>query len=118
MTVPTATAAQIRALHSYVVDAILGQDPEVTRDLLHLFGGLHSLNLTDALEQTGFARVRSVIEHDQLVYLVEVHGDDGWLVLTRPPATALGIPDTPEVREQEIRFHAERMLRELTGEDQ
>ena len=61
---------------------------------------------------------RRIGEEHRLVYLVEVHGDDGWLVLTRPPATALGIPDTPEVREQEIRFHAERMLRELTEDEQ
>jgi hypothetical protein len=58
------------------------------------------------------------IENDRLVYLVELHGDDGWLVLTRPPATALGIPDTPAVREQEIRFHAERLGRELTEDEQ
>ena len=35
----------------------------------------------------------------------------------RPDPTALGIPDTPELREKEIELHAERLAREL-GEDE
>ena len=114
-----ATAAEFRTLHSHVVDAIVGQDPEVANDIVTLMGGLDCRAFRRAVFETGFARIRSAIENDRLVYLVELHGDDGWLVLTRPPATALGIPDTPELRDKEIALHAERLARELTeNEDQ
>ncbi len=113
----TASAAEFRTLHSHVVDAIVGQDPEVANDIVTLMGGLDCRAFQRAVFVTGFARIVSAIERDRLIYRVELKGDDGWLVLTRPTATALGIPDTREVRDQEIRFHTERLLREMTGED-
>lgn len=113
-----ATAAEFRTLHSHVVDAILGQDPDTANDITKLMGGLHCAAFRHAMFVTGFARVRSTIENDRLMYLVELHGDDGWVVLTRPPATALGIADTPELRDKEIALHAERLARELTEDDE
>jgi hypothetical protein len=114
----TAGIIEMRTLHSYVVDAVLGQDPDTANDITTLLGGLHCHAFQRAVFETGFARIRSAIEDDKLVYLVELHGDDGWLVLVRPPATALGIPDTPELRDREIALHAERLAREIVEDEQ
>lgn len=119
MTAPAATPANMRALHSHVVDAILGQQPDNLDALLALMGGLRMGDLIRALD-TGFARIRSAIEDDTLKYLVEVMSDIGWVVLTRPPAFALGIDDTPELRDEEIAVHVAHMFRDLgvDGDDQ
>ncbi len=113
----SATVANVRALHSLVVDAVLEQEPDNYAAIVRLMGGLTSQAFVRAVYKTGFARVCSSIENGRLVYRVQLKGDDGWVGLCGATAEALGIPDTPEVREQEIRFHTERMLRELTGED-
>ena len=112
-----AGAIQIRTLHSHVVDAILHQHPETANDITTLLGGLHCAAFQAAVFETGFARIRSSIRDDRLVYVVELHGDDGWLVLCGAAAPDLGIPDTPEVRQREVTFHAERLLRELTEDE-
>ncbi len=115
MTAEPATAAQWRTLHSHWVDGVLAQHPDVADLLLRRFGGLKSRDFTHAL-RTGSCRVRSVIEHDVLVYRIEVEADDAWVTVSRPPATALGIADTEDLRDQEISFHAERLARELQGD--
>lgn len=110
------TVTNWRALHSYVVDAILVQHEDNRAALLHLMGGLSLEAFMNSI-YTGFARIRSVIEDDVLKYLVEVHSDLGWAVLVRPPAEVLGIKDTPELRDEEIALHARHMLRDLGIED-
>ncbi|MDP9431753.1 MAG: hypothetical protein M3P91_03280, partial [Actinomycetota bacterium] len=106
----SATVANVRALHSLVVDAVLEQEPDNYAAIVRLMGGLTSQAFVRAVYKTGFARVCSSIENGRLVYRVQLKGDDGWVGLCGATAEALGIPDTPEVREQEIRFHTERML--------
>ncbi len=113
----SATAADVRVLHSHVVDAICAQEAEVFKDIVTLMGGLSCRAFTRAVSRTGFARIVSGIEDDQLVYRVQLKGDDGWLGLCGATATALGFEDTPELRDKEIKFHTERLLREMTGED-
>jgi len=105
-----ASAAQFRALHSCVVDAILAQEPDVAGSLYHLFGGLSSQRFRRAVYETGVARIRSAIEDDRLRYCVDVLTDTGWVVLTRPPATTLGLEDTAEARDIEIQWHLTRLL--------
>lgn len=116
MTVPNALLW--RVLHSYVVDAVVHQEPEVADDIVALMGGLTLQAFHEACFTTGFARVRSDIREDQLIYRVEVKADDGYLTLTRPTAAALGIEDTPELRDREISINAERLFERLTGEDE
>ncbi len=113
----SATVANVRALHSLVVDAVLDQEPENYAAIVRLMGGLTSQAFVRAVYKTGFARVCSSIEDDKLIYRVQLKGDDGWVGLCGATAEALGIPDTPEQRDREIEFHAERLLREMTGED-
>lgn len=114
----TATAANIRALHSVFVDAVLRQDTEMASLLTHRIGGLDSLAFVDAVDRGAVLRIRSTLRDDRLVYQVEILSDHhGWVLLCGAYPEDLGIPDTPAVREQEIRFHAERMLRELTEDE-
>ncbi len=114
----TAAAANIRALHSLVVDAVLDQEPENYTAIVRLMGGLTSQAFVRAVYKTGFARIVSAIENGRLVYRVQLKGDDGWVGLCGATSESLGIPDTPEMRDREIAFHAERLLSEITGEDQ
>ncbi len=114
----SATVANVRALHSLVVDAVLDQEPENYAAIVRLMGGLTSQAFVRAVYRTGFARIVSAIERDRLVYKVELKGDDGWVGLCGATSESLGIPDTPEMRDREIAFHAERLLDEITGEDQ
>jgi hypothetical protein len=113
----SATVANVRALHSLVVDAVLDQEPDNYAAIVALMGGLTSQAFVRSVYKTGFARICSSIENDKLIYRVQLKGDDGWVGLCGATAEVLGIPDTPEVREQEIQLHAERLLREMTGED-
>ncbi len=113
----SATAADVRVLHSHVVDAVLAQEPENFEAIVRLMGGLTSIAFVRAVYKTGFARICSSIEDDKLVYRVQLKGDDGWVGLCGATAEALGFEDTPELHDKEIRFHTERLLREMTGED-
>lgn len=60
----------------------------------------------------------STIENDQLIYRVQLHGDASWTGLCGATAEALGVEDTPALRDKEIEFHAERLARELTEDEQ
>ncbi len=113
----TTNALLWRVLHSYVVDALAHQEPDTADDICTLMGGL-SLAAFQESCRTGFVRVRSDIREDKLIYRVEVKADDGYLTLTRPTAEALGIEDTPELRDREININAERLFERLTGEDE
>jgi hypothetical protein len=113
----SATVANIRALHSLVVDAVLDQEPDNYAAIVRLMGGLTSQAFVRAVYKSGFARICSSIENDKLIYKVQLKGDDGWIGLCGATAESLGIPDTPEVRDREIAFHAQRLLDEITGED-
>jgi hypothetical protein len=113
----SATIADVRVLHSHVVDAICAQESEVFADIVTLLGGLSCQAFVRAVYKTGFARICSSIEGGRLVYRVQLKGDDGWIGLCGATAEALGFEDTPELRDKEIRFHTERLLREMTDED-
>jgi hypothetical protein len=114
----SATIADVRVLHSIVVDAICAQESEVFADIVTLLGGLSCQAFVRAVYKTGLARICSSIEDDKLIYRVQLKGDDGWVGLCGATAEALGFEDTSELRDKEIKFHTERMLREMTGEDQ
>ncbi len=115
----TATTANIRSLHSFVIDAVIEQDADIFTAVVHRLGGLSCRAFVRAVSRTGTARIVSAVEHDTLVYRVEIRGDDDeWHLLVRPPAALLGFEDTPDLRDKEIAFHTERLLREMTGEDQ
>jgi hypothetical protein len=90
-----------------VVDAVLDQEPDNYAAIVTLMGGLSCQAFVHAVYRTGFARIRSSIEDDRLVYRVQLKADDGWVGLCRATATALGFEDTPELRDKEIRFHSE-----------
>jgi hypothetical protein len=113
----SATVANVRALHSLVVDAVLEQEPDNYAAIVTLMGGLTSQAFVRSVYKTGFARICSSIENDKLIYKVQLKGDDGWVGLCGATAQSLGFEDTPELRDKEIRFHTERMLREITGDD-
>jgi hypothetical protein len=112
----SATIADVRVLHSHVVDAICAQESEVFADIVTLLGGLSSQAFVRAVYKTGLARICSSIKDDQLIYSVQLKGADGWVGLCGATATDLGFEDTPELRDKELQFHTERLLREMTGE--
>ncbi len=113
----SATIADVRVLHSVVVDAICSQESEVFSDIVTLLGGLSCRAFVRAVYRTGVARICSSIEDDKLIYRVQLKGDDGWVGLCGATATDLGFEDTPALRDKELKFHAERLLREMTGEE-
>jgi hypothetical protein len=100
---PAATTHQWRLLHSYVVDAVLGQPGEEERIGLQIvIGGMTCADLAAAIHSGERVRVRSLLEDDgTLAYRVEVLTDFGtWDGLCRPPAAALGF-DPDEALESE-----------------
>ncbi len=114
----TTNPARLRVMHSHAVDALLGQDTGVANGIISRLGGMGFDAFQDACFKVGTARIRSNIEADRLVYLIEVCDDGGdWHVLTRPTAEACGFEDTPELRDQELAFHAERLARELIEDE-
>ncbi len=91
MTTPALTC-QWRALHSYWFDAVLSQDDDLVDVIANRCGGLGFTAFLRSLH-VGRLQIRSLLnDSGELVYRVEILGDDGkWHGVVSPPATVLGI---------------------------
>jgi hypothetical protein len=84
-----------RLLHSFVVDATLNQEDDMSRVIQVIFGGMRLKDFSSAVRDGTRVRIRPMREDSgEISFRVEILDDEGgWQGLVRRPAIALGITD-------------------------
>jgi hypothetical protein len=84
-----------RLLHSFVVDATLNQDEDLSRAIQGIVGGMRLQDFSRAVVDGSRVRVRPLREDTgEITFRVEIFDDEEhWQGLVRRPAIALGITE-------------------------
>ncbi len=90
-TIPTTLdPAGWRALHSFTIDAILGQEADIQAGCLIRLGDVSAHSFFEAINRDD-VQIRPLVIGDDLHLRVLIRGDDRHVGLCHPPAALLGV---------------------------